>query len=83
MLQVTQLSKTYGDRVLFHRVTWQIGRRDRIGLCGPNGAGKTTLMRILVGAEEPDAGRVVRPTGATVEGNNAQVARPAQNSCAK
>src|SRR5699024_10478606 len=66
MIQLAQLHKTFGDRVLFDHVTWQIGDRERVGLCGPNGAGKTTLLRILAGLEEADAGQVVTPSGLTV-----------------
>ena len=39
---------------------------DRVGLCGPNGAGKTTLLRMLAGLEEPDGGRILKPSGLTV-----------------
>ena len=58
MIQLAQLHKTFGDRVLFDHVTWQIGDRERVGLCGPNGAGKTTLLRMLAGMLEPDTGEV-------------------------
>ena len=66
MIQLAQLHKTFGDRVLFDHVTWQIGDRERVGLCGPNGAGKTTLLRMLAGIDEPDSGQVVMPSGLTV-----------------
>src|SRR5437868_8063579 len=66
MIQLAQLHKTFGDRVLFDQVTWQIGDGDRVGLCGPNGAGKTTLLKMLAGLEEPDAGNVVKPSGLTI-----------------
>ena len=66
MIQLAQLHKTFGDRVLFDQVTWQIGDRERVGLCGPNGAGKTTLLKMLAGFEEPDSGQVVTPSGLTV-----------------
>ena len=45
MIQLSNLTKSFGDRVLFDNVTWQITDRERVGLCGPNGAGKTTLLR--------------------------------------
>ena len=61
MIQLSDLTKSFGDRVLLDRVTWQIGDGDRVGLCGPNGAGKTTLLRMLAGDEEPDSGAVVTP----------------------
>ena len=53
MLQLSSLTKGFGDRILFENVTWQISAGDRVGLCGPNGAGKTTLLRILAGLDEP------------------------------
>ena len=66
MIQLTGLTKAFGERVLFDDVTWTVGDGDRVGLCGPNGAGKTTLLRILAGLDEPDRGGVVKPTGLTV-----------------
>jgi ATP-binding cassette subfamily F protein 3 len=66
MIQLSELTKAFGDRVLFDHVTWQITDRERVGLCGPNGAGKTTLLRMMAGLDEPDAGRIVRPAGLTV-----------------
>jgi ATP-binding cassette subfamily F protein 3 len=66
MIQLTGLTKSFGDRVLLDRVTWQITDGERVGLAGPNGSGKTTLLRMLAGLEEPDAGAIVRPAGLTV-----------------
>jgi ATP-binding cassette subfamily F protein 3 len=66
VIQLQSLTKSFGDRVLLDNVTWQIGDRDRIGLCGPNGAGKTTLLKMLAGLDEPDAGVVQRPNGLTL-----------------
>ena len=66
MIQLQTLTKTFGERVLLENVTWQIGDRDRVGLCGPNGAGKTTLLKMLAGLEEPDAGVVQKPNGLTL-----------------
>ena len=66
MIQLSGLTKRFGDRVLLDDVTWQVNDGERVGLTGPNGAGKTTLLRMLAGLDEPDAGLVVRPAGATV-----------------
>ena len=66
MIQLTNLTKRFGDRVLLGDVTWQCTDGDRVGLCGPNGAGKTTLLKILAGLDEPDSGAVVKPSGLTV-----------------
>jgi ATP-binding cassette subfamily F protein 3 len=65
LIQLSDLSKSFGDRVLLDRVTWQIDDGDRVGLCGPNGAGKTTLLRMLAGLDEPDGGAIVKPSGLT------------------
>ncbi len=66
MIQLSDLTKSFGDRILFDHVTWQIGDGERVGLCGPNGAGKTTLLKILGGMEESDSGAVVKPAGLTI-----------------
>jgi ATP-binding cassette subfamily F protein 3 len=66
MIQLSSLSKSFGDRVLLDAVTWQIDDRERVGLSGPNGAGKTTLLKMLAGMEEPDGGQVVKPSGLTI-----------------
>jgi ATP-binding cassette subfamily F protein 3 len=66
MIQLANLSKSFGDRVLLDSVSWQIDNRERVGLSGPNGAGKTTLLKMLAGFEEPDAGLVVKPSGLTI-----------------
>ncbi len=66
MIQLSNLTKAYGDRVLLDNVTWQITDRERVGLCGPNGAGKTTLLRMMAGLDEPDSGAVLKPSALTV-----------------
>ncbi|MEN3339350.1 MAG: ATP-binding cassette, subfamily er 3 [Acidobacteriota bacterium] len=66
MIQLSGLSKTFGDRVLLDAVSWQIDDRERVGLSGPNGAGKTTLLKMLAGLEEPDSGLVIKPSGLSV-----------------
>ncbi len=66
MIQLSDLTKSFGDRTLLEHVTWQIGDGDRVGLCGPNGAGKTTLLKMLAGLDEPDSGAIVRPADLTI-----------------
>ena len=66
MIQLSDLTKTFGDRVLFDHVTWQITARERVGLCGPNGAGKTTLLKMMAGMDEPDSGAILKPSALTV-----------------
>ena len=59
MLQVDQLTKSFGDRVLFSELSFSIERGQKVGLIAPNGTGKSTLMRILLGLEPQDSGTVV------------------------
>src|SRR3954468_21028974 len=66
MIQLSELTKSFGDRVLLDHVTWQITDRERVGLCGPNGAGKTTLLRMMAGLDEPDAGAIPKASALTV-----------------
>ena len=66
MIQLSTLTKRFGDRVLFDSLTWQIDDRERVGLCGPNGSGKTTLLRMMAGLEEPDSGAILKPAALTV-----------------
>ena len=66
MIQLSGLTKRFGDRVLLDNVTWQVDDGDRVGLAGPNGAGKTTLLRMLAGLDEPDTGNIIKPAGLTV-----------------
>jgi ATP-binding cassette subfamily F protein 3 len=66
VIQLADLTKSFGDRTLLEHVTWQIGDGDRVGLCGPNGAGKTTLLKMLARLDEPDSGGIVRPADLTI-----------------
>ncbi len=61
MLQLQNLSKSFGPQALFEGIHWQILPRRRYGLVGPNGAGKTTLLRILNGEIQADGGAVQKP----------------------
>ena len=61
MISVENLSKRFGDHVLFETVAFQLNPRERLGLVGRNGHGKTTLFRIISGEEEPDEGSVNIP----------------------
>jgi ATP-binding cassette subfamily F protein 3 len=66
MIQLTSLTKSFGERVLLNDVSWTVSDGERVGLCGPNGAGKTTLLRMLAGFDEPDRGAITRPSGLTI-----------------
>src|SRR3954462_4659509 len=58
MLNIYDVSKSYGPRTLFEDVSLQGNRGDRVGLVGPNGAGKTTLFSLILGTESSDTGTV-------------------------
>ncbi len=56
MIAINNLSKNYGQKVLFNSLTLSINQGEKIGLIGPNGAGKTTLFNIILGEVEPSSG---------------------------
>ncbi len=58
-LQIENLTKSFGDRVLFSGVTFGVYEGDKIGLIAKNGSGKTTLLRIIAGEEPYDSGDLV------------------------
>lgn len=66
MFTVNDVSRRFGDTLLFEHVTFSINPGDRIGLVGPNGAGKSSLLRILTGEDLPDSGSVSARPGATL-----------------
>ena len=53
-LQVENVSKSYGPKVLFENISLNINEGDKIALIAPNGTGKTSLLRILAGVESSD-----------------------------
>ena len=56
VLQLTEISKSFGEKHLFHDLTLRVRAGDRVALIGPNGVGKSTLIKIIVGEELPDTG---------------------------
>ncbi len=66
VLNLSHLTKGFGERRLFDDLNLVVSSRARIMLVGPNGAGKTTLLRIIMGLEAPDAGDVQMVAGARV-----------------
>jgi len=66
MLSVDNVTKTFGERVLFEGASLRVGARDRIALVGPNGSGKTTLLDIIAKRQQPDEGTVTQPKDVTI-----------------
>jgi ATP-binding cassette ChvD family protein len=58
VIEVNNLTKGFGDRVLIDDLSFTLPRNGIVGIIGPNGAGKTTLFKTLMGMEQPDSGTV-------------------------
>ncbi|MDP9499395.1 energy-dependent translational throttle protein EttA [Bisgaard Taxon 45] len=58
VIEVQNLTKTYGDRTLIDNLSFSIPKGAIVGIIGPNGAGKSTLFRMLSGQEQPDSGSI-------------------------
>jgi ATP-binding cassette subfamily F protein uup len=56
--ELTEVSKSFGDKQVVRDFSATILRRDKVGLIGPNGAGKTTLLKLILGELPPDAGKI-------------------------
>lgn len=65
VIEATNISKAYGDKVLIDDLSFKIPKGAIVGIIGPNGAGKTTLFRMVTGQEQPDSGTI--RIGDTVE----------------
>ncbi|MBT1062935.1 energy-dependent translational throttle protein EttA [Bowmanella sp. Y26] len=65
VIEVKNLRKSYGDRVLIDDLSFTMPKGAIVGIIGPNGAGKSTLFRMLSGIEQPDSGEIV--VGETVK----------------
>jgi len=58
VIEVDNISKSFGDRLLFDKVSFTVPKGAIVGIIGANGMGKSTLFKILTGAEQPDSGSV-------------------------
>ncbi|NMO95394.1 ABC-F family ATP-binding cassette domain-containing protein [Paenibacillus lemnae] len=58
IMTVEQLSKSYGDKILFQDVSFGMDAQDKVGIIGVNGTGKSTFMRVIAGLEPPDTGKI-------------------------
>jgi ATPase subunit of ABC transporter with duplicated ATPase domains len=59
VITAENVSKAFGDTVLYEKLSFALPPGGIIGVIGPNGAGKTTLFRMIIGSEKPDAGTIV------------------------
>jgi ATP-binding cassette subfamily F protein uup len=65
ILELNNVHKSFGNQKILEDFTYTFKRGDRIGIIGKNGTGKSTLLRIIMGEERPDRGKII--TGKTVE----------------
>jgi energy-dependent translational throttle protein EttA len=65
VIEATNISKSFGDRLLFENLSFQLPQGGIVGIIGPNGAGKTTLFKLITGKEQPDTGHF--EVGSTVQ----------------
>ncbi|MEW8050575.1 MAG: energy-dependent translational throttle protein EttA [Candidatus Thiodiazotropha sp.] len=78
VIDAVGLKKSFGDRMLYEDLTFNLPKGGIVGIIGPNGAGKTTLFRIITGKEKPDAGEM--RIGDTVEVAYVDQSRDALNA---
>jgi energy-dependent translational throttle protein EttA len=58
VIEAVNVSKSFGDRLLFENLSFKLPPAGIVGIIGPNGAGKTTLFRMMMGMEKPDSGEI-------------------------
>jgi ATP-binding cassette subfamily F protein 3 len=63
MIQILNLTKSFGDQLLYDNITFNINKKEKIGLVGRNGHGKTTLFHLILGNMMPDSGSISIPRG--------------------
>ncbi len=61
MIRIENLTKSFGEQILFDGLGFSINQKQRVGLVGQNGHGKTTLFRMIAGEERPDSGSIIIP----------------------
>jgi ATP-binding cassette, subfamily F, member 3 len=66
LYRLENVRKSYGPKEVLRDASWQHNPGEKVGLVGRNGSGKTTLLRLILGAEEPDAGRIVRASDLSI-----------------
>ncbi len=66
ILTLENITKAYGERKLFHNTGFYLQEGEKAGIIGINGTGKSTLLKMIVGLEEPDEGRIVKANHAVV-----------------
>ena len=66
MLNLTNISVSFGGRDLYKNISFQINNKDKIGIVGKNGAGKSTLLKLITGDQQPTSGSIQKQNTLTV-----------------
>ncbi|MRG87339.1 ABC-F family ATP-binding cassette domain-containing protein [Salinibacillus xinjiangensis] len=67
LLNVENLTKTYGEKILFDHISFTIEEKDRIGLIGVNGTGKSTLLKVISGLDSAEEGKILHSKNFRIE----------------
>lgn len=59
ILELHNITKAYGEKNILNKLDYTFKRQERLGIVGPNGAGKSTFLKMIMGEEEPDQGKIV------------------------
>ncbi len=66
-LSIENISKSYGERLLFENISFGIHKDEKIAFIAKNGTGKTTILNILIGKDSPDTGQIISRKGLQIE----------------
>ena len=66
MLNLTNISVSFGGRDLYKNISFQINNKDKIGIVGKNGAGKSTLLKLITGDQQPNSGSIQKQSILTI-----------------
>ena len=66
MIQLINISLSFGAQVIFKELSWHVKEGRKIGLVGPNGVGKTTIMDVIAGIRQPDSGSISMSPSTTI-----------------
>jgi len=66
MLNLTNITVSFGGRDLYKNISFQINPKDKIGVVGKNGAGKSTMLKLIIGEQKPTLGSINRTNSLTV-----------------
>jgi ATP-binding cassette subfamily F protein uup len=59
IMELHNISKSYGEKTILSKFSYNFNRQERLGIVGPNGAGKSTFLKLIMGEETPDQGKIV------------------------